>query len=208
MKKLLVISSSPNLSQSYTRRMVHTFADNFKTKVADADVAVRDLGENPTPHLDEITLGAFFTPPELHNEEQKDVIRLSNTLIEELEAADVIVIGAPMHNFSIPSVLKAYFDHIARAGRTFRYTSNGPEGMLKDKRVFVLTARGGDYSRMPMSALDHQEPYLRTMLGFVGLEKVDFIHCQGVAMGEEASTKAFDDATERISNSIDELRNP
>ena len=120
-------------------------------------------------------------------------------------SADVIVIGSPMHNFGITSSLKTYLDHVARAGRTFRYTENGPKGLLNGKKVFVLTARGGDYSQLPMSTLDHQEPYLRTILGFVGLDDVDFIHCQGVAMGEEASSKAFNLAVDTIYSRVDEL---
>ena len=109
----------------------------------------------------------------------------------ELETADVIVIGAPMHNFSLPSGLKAWIDHVARVGKTFRYTDEGPEGLLKSKKVFVLTARGGNYSEnSPVHAMDHQAPYLRTILGFMGLDDVTFIHAQGVAQGEDGVRKA------------------
>lgn len=205
MKTLLAISSSPGLSHSYSRNMVHTFADNFKQKVTDAEVVVRDLGEQPTPHLDEATIGAFYTPVNQLTDKQKEILALSDDLIAELESADVIAIGAPMHNFSIPSGLKAYIDHIARVGRTFQYTENGPQGLLQGKKVYILTTRGGNYSQMPMTALDHQEPYLRTVLGFIGLNDVEFIHSQGMSMGEDAGNKAFNAAVESISAKVNDL---
>jgi len=205
MKKLLAISSSPGLTHSYSRNLVQTFADNFKQKVADAEIIIRDLGEQPTPHLNEATIGAFYTPVDQLSHEQKEILALSDDLIDELESSDVIVIGAPMHNFSIPSGLKAYIDHVARVGRTFHYTDSGPKGLLQGKKVFVLTTRGGNYSQMPMAALDHQEPYLRTVLGFIGLDEVEFIHSQGMAMGEEKSNQAFGDAVTDITDKISDL---
>jgi FMN-dependent NADH-azoreductase len=205
MKKLLAISSSPGLTHSYSRNLVHTFADHFKQKVTDAEVVVRDLGEQPTPHLTEATIGAFYTPVDQLSHEQKEILALSDDLINELESSDVIVIGAPMHNFSIPSGLKAYIDHVARVGRTFQYTENGPQGLLQGKKVYILTTRGGNYSQMPMAALDHQEPYLRTVLGFIGLDDVEFIHSQGMAMGEENIQKAFKDAATSVSIKVSDL---
>jgi FMN-dependent NADH-azoreductase len=119
---------------------------------------------------------------------QQQAAALADTLIEEVEAADVIVIAAPMYNFSIPSTLKAWLDHIARAGRTFGYGANGPEGLLKGKRVFVFTARGGVYSgESPAKGMDFQEPYLRAMLGFLGLDDVTFVHAEGLKISPEAA---------------------
>lgn len=205
MKTLLAISSSPGLSQSHSRNLVQTFVDAFKKNVPKSAVMVRDLGEQPPPHLDEATIGAFYTPADLLNGEQKNTLALSDKLIEELEAADVIVIGAPMHNFSIPSGLKTYIDHVARVGRTFQYTENGPRGLLQGKKVFVLTTRGGDYSQAPLAAFDHQEPYLRTVLGFIGLDDIEFVSCQGMAMGEEAGQKALSVAVTDITEKVDSL---
>jgi len=205
MKKLLAISSSPGRSHSYSRNLVHTFVDNFSQKVTETEVVIRDLGEQPIPHLDEATIGAFYTPTDQLSNEQKKILALSDDLINEMESSDVIVIGAPMHNFSIPSGLKAYIDHVARVGRTFQYTENGPQGLLQGKKVYILTTRGGNYSQMPMASLDHQEPYLRTVLGFIGLDDVEFIHSQGMAMGEEKSKQAFEDAVASISTKVDDL---
>jgi FMN-dependent NADH-azoreductase len=205
MKNLLAISSSPGLSHSNSRNLVHTFSDQFKQQLNGAQVSTRDLGQQPIPHLDEATIAAFYTPVDQLSEDQKNILALSDQLIKELEAADVVVIGAPMHNFSIPSGLKSYIDHVARVGRTFNYTENGPKGLLQGKKVFVLTTRGGNYSQMPMTALDHQEPYLRIVLGFIGLDDVEFIHSQGMSMGEGASQEALNDAISQISAKVGTL---
>ncbi|WP_321389379.1 FMN-dependent NADH-azoreductase [uncultured Desulfuromusa sp.] len=205
MKKLLAISSSPGRSHSYSRNLVHTFVDKFSQKEAEADVIIRDLVEQPIPHLDDATISAFYTPLEQLSDEQKKILALSDKLINELESADVIVIGTPMHNFSIPSGLKSYIDHVARVGRTFHYTDNGPQGLLQGKKVYILTTRGGNYSQMPMAAFDHQEPYLRTILGFIGMNDIEFIHAQGMSMGEEKSKQAVEQAIARISKTVDDL---
>jgi FMN-dependent NADH-azoreductase len=120
-------------------------------------------------------------------------------MIEELEAADTVVLAVPMYNFSIPSTLKAWIDHVARAGRTFRYTANGPEGLLKNKQVFVVTGRGGIYSGdAPTRVLDFQEPYLRGILGFLGLTNVTFIHIEGLSIGAESAERGFAQARHAI----------
>lgn len=205
MKNLLVVSSSPNLSQSYSRRLSYAFADKFRSKVSGASVVIRDLGKAPIAHLDELTIGSFYTPPDQQNEQQQSAVTLSNDLIAEVNAADVIVIGSPMQNFGISSSLKAYFDQIIRAGLTFSYTANGAEGLLKDKKVYVLTARGSNYSHEPMNTFDYQEPYLRHILGFIGLYDVEFIHCQGVSMGEESIKLAIDGASARVDQAVNAL---
>ena len=204
MTHLLAISSSANLSQSVSRRLVAVFADDFAA-VPNAVVTRRDLGEAPPPHIDEAVIGAVFTPADRRTPDQSAALALSDTLVDELIAADVIVIGAPMHNFTISSNLKAWIDHIARAGRTFSYTADGPEGLLRGKRVYVLTARGGNYSAAPMQAMDHQEPYLRAVLGFVGLDDVTFIHSQGLAMGEAARDAAIAGAEAQIAAAVASL---
>ena len=128
------------------------------------------------------------TEPGQLSDRQKELVALSDELIAELEVADTIVLAVPMYNFSIPSTLKAWIDHVARRGRTFRYTEKGPEGLLRDKKVFVLVSRGGVYSKgSPAAPFDFQEPYLRTVLGFLGLTDVTFVHFEGVGMGPEAA---------------------
>jgi FMN-dependent NADH-azoreductase len=137
-------------------------------------------------------IAAWITAPAERSEREQAIAKLSDALIEELEAAEVIVIAVPMYNFSIPSTLKAWFDHITRAGRTFRYTANGPEGLLKDKKVFVVTARGGVYSGdSPVKSYDFQEPYLRAILGFNGLTDVTFIHIEAQKLDPDAAGAAL-----------------
>lgn len=162
-------------------------------------VVERALTAETMPHLDGQTFAAMGPPDGEHTSSQRAAVALSDTLIAELEAADTIVLAVPMYNFSIPSTLKAWIDHVARRGRTFRYTENGPEGLLKGKKVFVLVARGGFYSKgAPAAALDFQEPYLRAVLGFIGLTDVTFVHLEGLAMGPEAANTNHDKALAEI----------
>lgn len=147
------------------------------------------------PHLTQATLVAVGTPAEARSADQQAAAAFADTLIAEVEAADVIVIAAPMYNFTISSMLKAWLDHIARAGRTFRYTANGPEGLLRNKTVFVTTARGGIYrAGSPAMALDFQEPYLRAILGFLGLTDVTFVHAEGLNIDPDTAARGLADA--------------
>jgi len=170
----------------------------FLARYPHSSLIERVLTPQSMPHLDAETFAAIRMPEAERSERQRALVALSDELIAELEAADTIVIAAPMYNFSIPSALKAWIDHVARAGRTFRYTANGPEGLLKGKKVFVLTARGGVYSAGPANALDFQEPYLRALLGFIGLTDVTFLHLEGLAMGPDAAAQSFARAREAI----------
>jgi FMN-dependent NADH-azoreductase len=153
-------------------------------------VIERDLAGQPLPHLDETTMGAFFTPADKRSAVQNQALQLSDKLIAEVQAANIIVIGAPMYNFSISSGFKAWIDHVARAGVTFKYGETGPVGLLTGKKVYIFTARGGVYSHGPAMSMDFHETYLRAMLGFIGLNDVTFIHTEGLAMGEEAVNSA------------------
>jgi FMN-dependent NADH-azoreductase len=150
-----------------------------------ARVTVRDLGAQAHPVLDEAALGALFTPAEQRTAAQAARVALDDALIAEVQAADIVVIGAPMYNFGMPVQLKAWFDAIARAGVTFRYTAEGPEGLLKDKKVFVASARGGVY---PQDA-DPQVPHIRMLLNFLGMTDHQFIYSSGQAMGPDAAAK-------------------
>jgi len=186
MTRLLSIASSPAGEQSKSSALVKRFVDALQAHSPNVDIASRDLGAAPPPHIDAEMIGSYYTPEDQRSEDQLAAIRLSDDLVEELMAADVIVIGAPMHNFGISSSLKTWIDHVARVGRSFRYTENGPEGLIKGKKVYVITANGGNYSEgHPAHSMDHQTPYLKTVLGFLGLDDVTFIHAFGVSGGED-----------------------
>lgn len=182
MKTLLHIDSSAQSAHSVSRNLSARVVEHWTSNNPLYRVTRRDLAREPLPHFDATMADAYFTPPDQRNAEQNDVIAESDQLIGELEAADVIVIGVPMYNFGIPSTLKAWIDHVARAGRTFQYTEQGPQGLLRGKKAIVASARGGRYTGSP---LDHQEPYLKTVLNFLGIEDISFIRAEGLAMGDE-----------------------
>ena len=164
-----------------------------------SEIVVRDLGARPVPHLSLSHLGAVMTPAADRSREQHESVAEADALIEELEAADVIVIASPMYNFTISSNLKAWIDHVTRVGRTFRYTPEGrAEGLLKNKKVVVVTGRGGVYSEGPLSGFDFQEPYLRTILGFIGLQHVSFIHVEGLRISPAHAEKGIEKAKAAI----------
>ncbi|MAN81598.1 MAG: FMN-dependent NADH-azoreductase, partial [Magnetovibrio sp.] len=178
-----LISSSPNLEGSSSRALAQELAHSL---AGDGRVVVRDLGANPPPHLDQETIGAFYTPEAERTVEQNQKLALSNELIDELFAADAIVIAAPMHNFGIASSLKTWIDQVARIGRTFEPTGQGPKGLVTDRPVHVVTTRGGVYGPgTPFNHLDHLEPYLRRALNFIGLEDISFIYAEGTAKGDD-----------------------
>lgn len=187
MTRILVINASPNAETSVSRYLTERFIEDWRKGYSEIEVVYRDVGLTPPPHLDQATINAYYTPADALTEEQQDVLALSNAIVSEVEAADIVLIGSPMHNFGISSGLKTWLDHLARVGRTFRYTENGPEGLLGGRKVFVLTARGGAYNG---TELDIQEPYLRTVLGFVGLSDITFIHAEGLAAGSDGKAVA------------------
>jgi FMN-dependent NADH-azoreductase len=158
-------------------------------------VTVRDLRAAPHPALDEAALGALFTPAEQRTPEQAARVALDDALIAEIQAADVVVLGVPMINFGIPASLKNWIDAISRAKVTFQYTAQGPEGLLKGKKVYAVMARGGKYRGSPA---DSQVPYLRQVLGFLGMTDVEFIYAEGLAMGPDAEAAALSEAREKI----------
>lgn len=181
MPRLLHIQSSPNLDASITRRLSTSFVETWVANHANVEVDVLDLVTDPLPHLGPDFLGAMMSPPEKRTPAMEAVNALSDRLITQLEAADVIVIGAPMINFTLCTQLKAWFDHVTVAGRTFDYAAPGQSrGLLFGKKVFVILARGGDYSELPVSAFDFQEPVLRMLLMFLGLYDISFIRAEGV----------------------------
>ncbi|RRW38696.1 FMN-dependent NADH-azoreductase [Ectopseudomonas oleovorans] len=195
MSRILVIESSARQQGSVSRELTQQFIANWQAAHPADQVQVRDLAAEPVPHLDATLLGGWMTPSEQQNDAEKAALARSNQLTDELLAADVLVLAAPMYNFAIPSTLKAWLDHVLRAGVTFKYTETGPQGLLTGKRAFVLTARGGIYAG---SALDYQEPYLRQVLAFIGIHDVQFIHAEGLNLGAEFSEKGLAQAKAKL----------
>jgi len=194
MKTLLFLTSSLFGDDSKSTRVAGEFVSAWEEANGPAHVVRRDLART-VPHLTGEHFAAWMTAPDDRSERLRTLARESDPLLEELEAADVIVIAAPMYNFSIASTLKAWIDHVTRAGRTFRYTASGPEGLLRNKKVYVVTARGGVYTGdSPARAYDFQEPYLRAVLGFNGLTDVTFIHVEAQKMNPDAAEAALADA--------------
>jgi FMN-dependent NADH-azoreductase len=188
MKTLLQINTSMFAENGQSSRLADQFVAAWREANPGASVKVRDLGADPVPHLTAQRFSAFLSKPEERNAEQQVVVDFSDALIEEIRSADVLVLGLPMYNFGIPSTLKAYFDHIARAGVTFRYTETGPVGLLGGRKVYVFAARGGAYEGTP---LDTQTGYVRDFLRFIGIDDVEFVYAERLNMGEESKQTAL-----------------
>ena len=180
MQQILHINSSIHGQDTASYQLGQKLSQQLSGAHA-AAIRFRNLGKSEIPHLDALTHQAFATPEEQLSDEQRQRLLLSDTLIAELQASDIIVMGVPLYNFGVPSELKAWFDHIARAGKTFSYTSNGPQGLLKNKKVYIIATRGGQYAG---TAADTQSQYLEQVLAFVGLTDVEFIYVEGLASAE------------------------
>ena len=180
MKKVLHVISSPRGEASVSIKLGNAIIEKIKETYPGSIVKERNLIKNLFPHLEQAQISSFFTPAESLSPEQQVAIKISDEAIAELQEADIIVIGAPMYSFTIPSTLNAYFDHIARPGVTFRYTENGPEGFLKNKKVYIATSSGGVYSEGPMQAYDFVVPYAQKFLAFIGITDVTVIRVEGL----------------------------
>lgn len=197
--KILQIHSSARREASHSSRLARRIVERLAGGETGAEVVLRDLGTDPHPALDESALGALFTPAGERTRQQSARVALDDALIEQLKAADVVVLGVPMYNFGVPAQLKNWIDAISRAGVTFRYTEKGPEGLLKGKKVYVALARGGLYRNTPA---DTQVPYLKMVLGFLGMTDVRFVYAEGLNMGEEAERKGIASAWEQIEEAV------
>lgn len=195
MKTLLQINTSLFSGSGQSSQLANQFVTAWRLRNPGGRVLSRDLAEDPVPHLDGARFSAFLAQPETRTPEQQAVVAYSDSLIEELKAADTIVLGLPLYNFGVPSTLKAYFDHIARAGVTFKYTDKGPVGLLTGKQAYVFAARGGRYAGTP---LDTQTAFVRDFLRFIGIADVDFVYAEGLAMGEESKAAALSAAREQL----------
>lgn len=188
MTKLLQINSSIFAQGGQSSQLAQHYVEAWHKSHPDGEIILRDLAKEPVPHLDGARVGALFTPAEKRSAEQQEVVAYSDRLIAEIQAADVIVIAAPMYNFTIPSTLKAYFDHIARAGVTFRYTEAGSVGLITGKKVVIFSTRGGHYKDGPN---DSETALLRQFLGFLGMTDVSFVYAEGLALGEQQKQAAL-----------------
>lgn len=200
MTNILQLTTSLNGAEALSSRLARQFVEKLSA-AAGRDtgpaprIVTRDLAARPLPHLDAERFAAFTTAAAQRTPTQRAVVAESDALIAELTAADVVVIGLPMYNFGVPSTLKTYFDHVARAGVTFRYTADGPEGLLRGKRAYVIATRGGRHAG---TSRDLQSAFMRQFLGFIGIADVEFIYAEGLAMGDAHREAAIAEAGKRI----------
>jgi FMN-dependent NADH-azoreductase len=196
--KILHLISSPRGEASFSIKLGNAIVEKLQAANPGSSLVTHNLTDSPFPHLEEVHINSFFTPLENYTPELAEAVKHSNEAITELKNADAIVIGVPMYNFGIHSTLKAWLDHIARAGQTFNYSENGPEGLVKNKKVYLAISSGGVYSEGPMKAYDFTESYLRSVLGFLGMVDVSVFRAEGLSMPnlkDEALGKAVESIT-------------
>lgn len=196
MTNILVIDSSASGNSSVSKLLVADALAGLLAAHPGAAVTRHDLGSNPVPHITADNLAGVRGEPV--TEAEKAARALSDRLVAELQAADVILVGAPMYNFGVSTLLRSWFDHVLRAGVTFTYTAQGPKGLLEGKRAIVIEARGGLYSEGPAKAIDFQEPYLRQLFAFIGITDVTFVHAEKVGFGPDARDAAIEGARARL----------
>ena len=192
---ILQLNTSARTSGARSTQLADTITQRLLARHPDATLTVRDVALTPHPVLDEFTLAALQTPPARRTAAQTARVALDDILIAELKFADVLVLGVPMYNFHIPVQLKSWIDAVARAGVTFRYSPTGPEGLLTGKKAYVALTRGGRYQG---TDADHQAPYLKNVLGFIGISDVSFVYAEGLSMGDEAANEGLARAETRI----------
>jgi FMN-dependent NADH-azoreductase len=195
MNTLLQLNTSMFSTEGQSSRLAEEFVGGWRGLNPKGEVIVRDLARDPVPHLDAGRFQSFLAKPEERTPEQRQVVSYSDALIGEIRRADVIVLGLPMYNFGVPSTLKAYFDHLARVGETFRYTEQGPVGLLTGKKVYVFATRGGQYAGTPA---DSETSYVKHFFSFLGLSDVQFIYAEKLAISEADKQAAVAQARKAI----------
>lgn len=195
MTTLLQINTSLFSEQGNSSQLAERFVQRWRGAHPDGRVITRDLAKNPLPHLSAERAQAFFTAPEQRTPEQAAHAAASQEVIDELRSAEVVVLGLPLYNFGIPSTLKAYFDHLARAGITFRYGPNGPVGLLGERKLYVLAARGGFFKG---TALDTQTQYITHFFNFLGVTDIEFVYAEGLNISEEQKQQSLHTAQQQI----------
>ena len=199
--KLLHVDSSILGAGSVSRMLSAEVADKLVRSIPGLEVTYRDLAADPIPHLSGEYLAALGMAPEQHGPALQHDLAVSGTVLDEFLAADVVVIGAPMYNFTISSQLKSWIDRLAVAGKTFRYTEKGVEGLAGNKRVIIASSRGGFYGEgSPLAVIDHQEPYLRAVFGFFGVTDIQYVRAEGVATGNDQREKSVASARQEITH--------
>lgn len=192
MTTILHLDTSPRSDRSISRSLTKEFITGWAASHPADAITYRDIGHYAPPFVSETWIAGAFTPPEQHTPEMAEAIHISNELIDEFVAVDRYVIGVPMYNFSIPANFKAYIDQILRVGRTFVVENGGYKGLLQNKKMLVITARGGAYPKdTPFATYDMQEPYIRLAFGFIGISDITFIHTENLASGDEARIDAI-----------------
>ena len=179
--RILQVKSSVFSSGGESSRLADEFVARLRDQHPTTELVVRDLSVEPVPHLDGARVAAFFSKPEERTQEQRAIVAYSDSLIDELRRADVLVLGLPMYNFGVPSQLKAWFDHLARSGETFKYTDKGSVGLLRGKKAYVFAARGGVYGGDKHA----QTQFVRQFLDFIGIADIEFVYAEGLAIGPE-----------------------
>lgn len=197
--KILQINSSIYSFDGQSSQIANRFVATLLQAHPDAEVVVRDLAQNTIPHLDAVRFAAMLQKPDERTPDQQAVVDLSDALIDELRQADVLVLGLPMYNFGVPSQLKSWFDHIARAGVTFRYTEQGPVGLMTVRKAYVLATRGGQYAD---TATDSETAYVRHFLAFLGIKDVEFIYAEGLALSPDKREQSLAQARMQIENLV------
>lgn len=196
MSSILLLTSSPR-AESLSTTIAADLASKIQAQQPGSVVVRRDLAANPLPHIDDLFTAAIRKPADARTAQEAEAVKTSDKLVDELLAADTVVIGTGLINFGIYSSLKTWIDNVARAGRTFSYTENGPVGLATGKKVYVVLASGGVYSQGPAAPMNHAVPYLNSVLGFLGISDIETIYVEGLAFGPEAAEKAIGAAKAR-----------
>ncbi|OBP14568.1 FMN-dependent NADH-azoreductase [Rheinheimera sp. SA_1] len=199
MKNILIVNSSISGEQGQSNQLIENF---LQALTSEATVTRLDLNQQQLPHLAMSEIAAWMTPANDRTPEQAEIAALSDLSIAQVQAADVILVGVPMYNFGVPSQLKAWFDRIARAGITFKYTETGPVGLLADKPVVFFATRGGIYKDLPH---DSQTPFLKAFFNFIGLKNLHFVYAEGLNMGAESAQAALSAAKAQIGDLTSQL---
>ncbi len=204
MAHILHIDSSPRAERSNSRSLTHRFITDWKNAHPQDTVTYRDLGHQPVPHVDEPFIAAAYSKPETHSPELQKAISVSDTLVDELLAADRYVFGIPMYNFSVPSTFKAYIDQIVRVGRTFAVNEQGYQGLVSGKKMLVITSSGGSYRPgTPAAGYDFQMPFLKAIFGLIGITDITFINADNLdSGGDEGRKQSLTEASNAISQAI------
>jgi FMN-dependent NADH-azoreductase len=198
MSNILLVTSSPRGSDSLSTKVATELAEKLAAKAANNGIIHRDLGSEPVPHLDTVSTNAIRKAPADRSADEAVAADYSDKLVAELLAADTVILATGLINFNIYSTLKSWIDNIARAGHTFKYTETGPQGLATGKKVYIVLSSGGVYSEGPAAPMNHAVPYLKTVLGFMGMTDVEVIYVEGLAFGPEAAEKAIATAQAKV----------